>query len=232
MAQSGFHGLIGLYGNQVFLQRSSLPEKERRDLKFGFVLGNILPDIDLIPLVLLYLFDSKLAMTMHRTFTHSFFTAGAIFLFFLLRNRRGLGLGLMAGMVLHSLVDILVWFSGVELLWPLNLFGLPGGVNLWANYTPPEIISSLLGAADYLAYGLYFLYLGHLALRQETNMDFLPRLRLYTNLQWLLTAIFVALAFVVKLSLFNILHYGLFSLVMMPLAIFITIKLRPAIEGM
>lgn len=232
MAQSGFHGIIGLYGNEAYWQKKDWEPAEKKALKFGFVLGNIVPDLDLIPLVLLYLYNSKLALAMHRTFTHSLFTAAAVYLFFYFRRQRGLAVGLAAGMILHSLVDILVWFSGVELFWPLNLLGWPVSVNLWTHYQPPEIVSSLLGAADYLAYGLYFTYLGQLALRQERCLDFLPRLNLYRWLQWILTIIFVVLAFLVRLSLFNIIHYALFTLIMMPLAIYATFKLRPVIEEM
>lgn len=230
MAQSGFHGIIGVYGARAVAARSTATKKEKGDLKFGFVLGNILPDVDLVPLVLLYLYDSELAMSMHRTFTHSLLMAAAVYLLFAARRRPGLALGLAAGMVLHDLVDIAVWFSGVDLLWPLGLFGLPSAVNLWASWQPPAVVGSLLGAADYLAYGIYFAVLRRAALRREARLEFLPRLGLYTNLQWALTVVFVALALVLSPSLFNVVHYALFTLVMMPLAIFVTVRMRPVIE--
>ncbi|MEW6399787.1 MAG: hypothetical protein AB1503_11610, partial [Bacillota bacterium] len=67
------------------------------------------------------------------------------------------------------------------------------------------------------------------ALRREARLEFLPRLGLYTNLQWALTVVFVALALVLSPSLFNVVHYALFTLVMMPLAIFVTVRMRPVI---
>ncbi|MDI6824979.1 MAG: metal-dependent hydrolase [Bacillota bacterium] len=230
MAQSGFHGIIGLYGSRALAGSGAASAREKGDLKFGFVLGNIVPDVDLLPLVLLYLYDSRLAMSMHRTFTHSLLMAAAVYFVFAARRRPGLALGLAAGMVLHDLVDVAVWFSGVDLLWPLGLLGLPSTVNLWANLHIPGVVGSLLGAADYLAYGIYFVVLRRAALRQETCLSFLPRLRLYTGLQWVLTAIFVVLALMLSHSLFNVLHYALFTLVMLPLAIYITVKMRPVIE--
>jgi len=234
MAQAGFHGLIGLAGAAVRRDEQS-PVAVSGAWKFGFVLGNLLPDADFFLLGPMFLVNSAAARTLHRSFSHSFLTIGVLtmVLTWLARgrsDRRSLAFGLGLGMVLHSLVDIFVWFSGVNVLWPLGYLGVPSEINLWAMLPVPGVVSSLLGAVDYLAFALFFLYLGRLAKRLGTNGAFLPRLRFFGVLNLTVFVVYSALAFLLKPGLFEIAHYALFILAFFPICLYVTVKMRPTIE--
>src|SRR5690606_401636 len=90
--------------------------------------------------------------------------------------------------------------------------------------------SSLLGAFDYLAFALYYSYLRKKAEAFGTNQDFLPALGKWINLQWLFFITYSILAFILPLGLFNIAHYAAFILFFYPLALYITIRMRPTRE--
>jgi len=247
MAQLGLHGIIGLYGGRAVTRPvappatapATAPEpapetlRAKKDFAFGFVLGNILPDTDFFLLVLAYLFAPRAAVTLHRSFSHSLITITALTAVLLLvrgRSGRPLAWGIGLGMVTHAVVDMFVWFSAVNFLWPLGYLGVPSVVNLWAGFTTPRLLSNLLGAADYLAFALYFLALREAARSTGTVQNLLPRLIWFTNLNWVLTVVFTALSFILG-GFFDIVHYALFTLVMLPIVLWTTVKFRPAIEA-
>ncbi len=243
MAQLGFHGLIGVRAAASLRRIPGLPPghadaaRARGAFAFGLVLGNLLPDADFFLLGPIYLINSQLAMVFHRTFTHSLLAVVAVIGYYAWRARRtgradlapfGWGLGL--GVLIHAVTDMLVWFSAVDFFWPLSRLGLAGQVNFWARYEPPGVVSALLGAADYLAFGLYYVVLGRLARRFGTNREFLPTLGRVTVLQWVVLAVYVPLAFVLPLGIFNIAHYALFILAFLPLVLWVTYRMRPTLE--
>lgn len=237
MSQSGLHGIIGLYGSRFLRSRDDISSaKFTGPAAFGFVLGNIIPDADFFALGVTFMFNSTLARSMHRSFTHSLITIAAVTLIGRLaaktESAKALATGLGAGMLCHVFFDILTWFSGVDLLWPLGLFGLPSAVNLWANFKVPAVVSNLLGAADYLCFGLFYVYLGSVSRRYGTDSGFIPRLRKITLVQWIFTVIFVVLSFVLSGPLFEIAHYALFILVFFPIALHVTFKMRATIEAL
>lgn len=246
MAQSGFHGIVGLTIARAAGNRQPDPrvrssrEKDTRirewekGLRFGAVLGSILPDADLLSLAITFLFDAQLAMRMHRTATHSLlFSVPLILLGWLFLKGRagGLAVGFGLGAVAHSALDILVWFSSVDLFWPLGNWGLPSEVNLWRNVKVHPYIGNFLGAVDYLAFALYFTLLADAARRMETDVEFLPRLRQLRALNLAFFVVYTALSLVLSRTVFDIAHYALFVLVFFPVAVYVTIKMRNTIEG-
>ncbi|QUL98391.1 MAG: metal-dependent hydrolase [Candidatus Fermentithermobacillus carboniphilus] len=235
MAQSGFHGLIGLglaKSGHWKMHRSDT--ESRQSFAFGFVVGNVIPDADLLPLAITYLFDPALAMRMHRTATHSLVVIGLFTLISLAlartRRARYLFLGSALGAVCHSLVDIAVWFSGVDLLWPLSHFGIPSEINLWKGITVPRLVGNLLGAADFLAFGLFSLYLFNLSKTFETDTDFLPRLRIFTAFHFITFSIYLVLAFILSKTLFEMAQYALFVLVSFPITVYAIFRSRKTIQ--
>lgn len=243
MSQLGLHGITGLAAVRLLsaarpsaaAARTSAPAA-RGALAYGIVLGGILPDADFFLLGPLYLIDAKLGLAMHRTWSHSLITAAFLTIGIALMasfrrdaGLRSLGLGLGLGIALHSAADIFLWFTGIHLFWPLGRFGLPQEVNLWTWLRPPRVVSNLLGAADYLAFALYYVYLARLARRFGTNLDFLPRLGLFARVNWLLWAVYTGLAFVLG-GWFDIAHYALFILIFLPICLYVTGRMRPTIE--
>jgi membrane-bound metal-dependent hydrolase YbcI (DUF457 family) len=233
MAQNGVHGLVGLAVGRLAGDRGAF--------RFGLVLGNIAPDLDLFPMALAYLFDKQVAMQLHRTFTHSLPTAAAVALaaMWLGRMRAGgrdglrfrwLGLGLAAGIVMHGLLDALVWFTPVDMGWPLGLFGRPSQVNLWTGYEHLGRLTNYLGAADYLAYALYLGALGSMARRRGTDTAYQPTIRRWMVVFSALFPVYLVLAAVVSPETFNLLHYAPFSLAWVPLVVWLTTRMRTTIE--
>lgn len=221
MAQAGLHGLAGLLVRRWKPGRHWLP--------LGIVLGNLAPDLDNVAVAVATITGGS-TEGLHRTFTHSLFTAAAIVLLGYLaanmsKRRRwaDLGLGLGVGIGMHILFDLLIWFNGVELLWPL-----PTMVNFWAQVEPPEWWSQLMMPAEFLAFAAYFLLLAMIARETESAAEYQGRLRLWTALQGLLFLVFTILVYVMESGFTTI--YGAVYLLSLFLALGVTIRLRKALE--
>ncbi|RJQ08005.1 MAG: metal-dependent hydrolase [Bacillota bacterium] len=243
MAQSGLHGLIGGYAARVCVKAADTPAgvSRAKGLKFGLVLGALIPDVDFFVLGPLFLVNSRIALTMHRSFTHSILTTAVVVaLTWLLASGqrrdylRGFAVGLGLGILTHLVADVILWFGGIQVLWPLGYVGIHQELNLWAHYQPPRVVSNLLGALDYVFFGLYYLWLASAARKAGTDTGFLNRLRLLTNLQWVLAAVFVALAVYLSAGgmLFDIAHYAMFILFFFPMCLYVTVKMRETIHAL
>ncbi|MDH4135113.1 MAG: metal-dependent hydrolase, partial [Anaerolineae bacterium] len=152
MAQAGIHSIVGT------AVRKWTPD--RVWLMLGIVFGNMLPDADNLAVAVATVTGLP-TEGLHRTFTHSLFTVAVVVIAFYIvawatkRPRWGnLGLGLGIGILMHILLDLLIWFNGVEILWPI-----PSWVNLWSNVTPPEWWSKLMMPAEFLFFALFFVLL-------------------------------------------------------------------------
>ncbi|MFZ5825276.1 MAG: metal-dependent hydrolase [Bacillota bacterium] len=162
MAQVGIHALIGLtVGEQI--QRRFGSEWFSQSLAWGFLLGSIAPDLDVIAVAAALPYDMDLALLLHRSFTHSMGTVGAILVVSTLlswvlhdRSIRGWGYGAALGVGLHIVMDLLFWFTPVDLLWPASALGWAGAVDLWAWWETPLLLGRLLAAGEFAAMGLYF----------------------------------------------------------------------------
>jgi len=236
LAQAGLHGLIGI----------SLVKATRRDVAepgtaigaksfaYGFVSGNVLPDIDLAALGVAYLFDPKLALHMHRTATHSILITGLITLLgTLLSTARGgksyfRGLGL--GMALHSLIDIFLWLSGIDILWPLGHFGIRSEINLWTNVKIPPLWNNFLGAADFLMLALLYMALIRLSRRYETNYGFVPALRGFMVFHYVGFAAYMGLSFFLTRAMFDIALYAVIVVTSLPMTWIAIVNSRPSLE--
>ncbi len=222
MAQAGLHGVAGLSVRRV------LPG----GLTWGFVLGNVLPDADMVAMTVVYPFDLALAYRMHRTFTHSLsFVLLVVALFYLLSLRLGpfyryLGYGLGLGVAAHIFLDLFLWFDGVELFWPLAY-----ELDLWPWYSPPPMVFKLLRAAEFFFAGLYFLYLSLAAARSGTDLNFAPRLPLLYGLQFALFVVFAGLAFALETKQYLIPFGVVYTFTMLPLVFYVTFRMRETIES-
>src|SRR5512141_245779 len=162
MAQAGIHSLIGA------AVRKWTPE--RTWLMLGIVLGSLLPDADNLAVAIATV--AKLPTAgLHRTFTHSLFTVVAVIAIFylvgaLVKQPRwnNLGLGLGAGILMHILLDLVLWFNGVAVLWPI-----PSWINFWNGVTPPPWFEKINLSAEFLFFALFFLGMAALARRHRTD---------------------------------------------------------------
>ena len=221
MAQAGIHALVGL----AF--RKATPRWEY--LVLGLVLGNLFPDADNLAVAVATV--AKLPTEgLHRTFTHSLFTVALIFLLFwlistLTRKRKwfNLGVGLSLGVLMHILLDLLVWFNGVAILWPI-----PSWVNLWTNVHPPEWWDKLMMPMEFLFLAIFFWTVLVLARKQNIDEGSLKTLRFWTIVQAVLFVVFLILVYTMTSGFMTI--YGAIYLLSLGLAFWVAIRMRKTIE--
>ena len=220
MAQAGIHALVGA----AFRNASRSGE----GLLIGIILGNLVPDLDNLAVAIATV-TGRSTDGLHRTFTHSLFTAAAVVLGFYLvswmrKNPKigRLGLGLGIGIVTHILLDLLVWFSGVQVFWPLPIW-----VNLWQNVTPPEWFTTLMMPVEFLFMAVFLVLLVRWGRQAETDQEFLPVARTIAYVLLGLFAVFTVLAYAMP-SVF-ILPYGALYLIALSVVIGVTIRMRRTI---
>ncbi len=221
MPQAGIHGMVGV----AF--RKWMPKREW--LLLGVVLGNLFPDLDNIAVAVATVAKTS-TEGLHRTFTHSLFTVAALMiLFFLvsLATKDGkwsnFGIGFGSGILMHILLDLFLWFNGVELFWPIRF-----ELNFWSWFIMPGWLDKILMTGEFLAFGLFFLLLDSAGKRQGTDEAFLPKLRIYANIQFALFILFTIAAFVMGKG-FSII-YGAFYLLSLFFAIAMTFRMKKTIE--
>jgi membrane-bound metal-dependent hydrolase YbcI (DUF457 family) len=225
MPQAGLHAIVGV------VSRKWMPKREW--LFLGVVLGNMFPDLD--NLVVAYAALAKLpnAEHYHRTFTHSIFTIIAMALLFYLvaaftRDERwkNFGIGFGAGILMHILVDLVLWFNGVELLWPLG-----SELNFWSWFTAPAWLKILLDTGEFLAFGFYFLLLGSLAMRHGTDASHQRSSKTWAYVEFALFILFTALFFIVGSKGLQYQVFGGLYLLSLIIAVIITIRMKQTVEA-
>ena len=222
MAQAGIHSMVGM------AVRKWTPV--RKWLMLGIVLGNMFPDADNLAVAVATVTGNS-TEGLHRTFTHSlFFVAAIILVGYILgwatkRPEWGnLGLGLGIGVLMHVLLDLIIWFNGVEILWPL-----PSWVNLWGGVTPPEWWSKLMMPVENLFFVLFFILLASTARKQNTDGGYLPKLRLWTWIQGILFVVFMVMVYTMDSGFMTI--FGAVYLLSLGLAFGVTIRMRNTVEA-
>jgi membrane-bound metal-dependent hydrolase YbcI (DUF457 family) len=224
MPQNGIHAMVGI------ASRKWMPKKEW--LLLGVVLGNIFPDLD--NLVVAYATLAKLPDPehFHRTFTHSVFTIFVLVLLFYMvaaltkkEQWKNFGVGFGTGILMHMVVDLVLWFNGVELLWP---FG--GELNFWSWFVTPAWLKILLDTGEFLAFGFYFLVLSSLAVRYGTDSAQQASSKTWAYIEFGLFILFTALFFMVgtKGLLYQV--FGGLYLLSLIVSVIITIRMRQTVE--
>lgn len=225
MPQNGIHAIVGI------ASRKWMPKKEW--LLLGVVLGNMFPDLD--NLVVAYATLAKLPDPehFHRTFTHSVFTILAmVILFYLIaaftKNEkwRNFGIGFGAGILMHILVDLVLWFNGVELFWPI-----PFELNFWSWFTTPAWLKILLDTGEFLMFGFYFMLLGSLAMRHGTDVNRRSSSRIWVYIEFGLFVLFTGLFFVVGPSGLQYQVFGGLYLLSLIVSVLLTIQMRQTVES-
>jgi membrane-bound metal-dependent hydrolase YbcI (DUF457 family) len=198
-------------------------------LMLGIILGSLFPDLDnyAVAIATVAKLDTH---GLHRTFTHSLFTILTVLAVFMIiaqvnhqKRWRSLGIGLGIGVGLHIVLDLLIWFNGVALLWP---FG--GWVNWWENVNPPIWLTKLLDPAEFFFLALFFAWLAKRAQAQKTNSNFNRALRYWLIAMLVLLVVFTPLTYIMREGFQTI--FGVFYLVSITAALVITIRMRQTIE--
>ncbi len=198
MPQLGIHLAVGLLGNRYLKKRHIL-------LGMGFFLGNVFPDFDFLLLIPIRFVDRDLALMMHRSLTHSLIFLMLLLIFFVVFNIRknkkvsNFILGFIIGISLHILLDIFMWFSAVDIFWPLS-----HDINIYRRLYIPDLIWNITSGIEPACYGIFLILLG----RVVKNYN-------HTRMNILITILFIAtlilLVFTTKLprERFELYSYGL-----------------------
>ena len=223
MPQNGLHAIVGI------ATRKWLPQRER--LMLGLVLGNIFPDLDNLAVAFATLSKSD-AHGLHRTFTHSLFTILTVVILFqlvavLTKNRKwsNFGTGLGIGIFMHILLDLVLWFDGVELLWPIRY-----ELNFWRWFVIPDWLKIILDTTEFLAFGLYFLLLGSLARQNGTDGERLVVSRVWTYIEFGFFLVFTILFFSIGDTGIQYMVSGALYLLSVIVAMVLTIQMRKTVE--
>jgi len=225
MPQNGIHAVAGIAA------RKWMPNKEW--LLLGVVLGNMFPDLDNLAVAYATLAKLPDPESYHRTFTHSIFTIVAMVILFYVvaavaRNQKwnNFGTGFGIGILMHILLDLVAWFNGVPLLWPLNTTEL----NFWNWFVTPAWLKIFLDTGEFLAFSLYFLLLGSLSRKHNTDTVRIPTLRTWAYVQFVLFALFTILFFSIGTKGLHYTIFGALYLISLIAAMILTIRMRNTVE--
>jgi uncharacterized membrane protein len=199
-------------------------------LLLGIILGSFVPDMDNVAVAVATLMKAP-TEGIHRMMTHIvFFMAAIVIVFYLIGRLKkeerwsNLGLGLGLGIMFHSLLDLLIWFNGVNLFWPLG-----GEVNFWANTTPPVWFLKFMDPAEFLFFGLYLWALGSWARKTSTDSSYIKTHRAWLILEAALFAIFTPLTYLMTKGFHTL--FGAFYLFSLFMTFFVTIRMRKTVEA-
>lgn len=223
MAQAGIHGLVG-----VAMRKLSI---KKEWLFLGIVVGNMAPDLDALVVAYATLTGGD-THGLHRTWSHSIlFMVLVVLLFYAIstigKNRRveNLGLGLGIGMLTHSVLDLVIWFRGVQLLWPFY-----PEINFWGSYTPPAWwFNKFESTLEFGMFALFLFILGRFASKQATDVEFLSKLNIWIGVEVVLFTAFLVLVYIWP---GYYIAYGAAYIFSLLLVIIITFRMRRTVEAL
>jgi membrane-bound metal-dependent hydrolase YbcI (DUF457 family) len=170
----------------------------------------------------------------HRTFTHSVFTILVMVILFyivaaLTKNEKwkNFGIGFGVGILMHMLVDLVLWFNGVPLFWPLG-----GEVNFWAWFTVPAWLKIILDTGEFLAFGLYFVLLLSLSRRYNTDTERQRSTMIWAYIEFGLFGLFTALFFAIGTKGLHYQVFGALYLISLIGGMVITTKMKDTVESL
>ena len=192
MPQAGLHAVIG------YQVRRIIPYKKR--FLPAVVFGAILPDLDVVAVVIGSLFYpiSQSEKLFHRSFSHSFFTIILIYLLFAIlaewKNNptlKSIGKGLVLGMLTHIILDTFFWFREIHFLWPLPIEPF----NLWNFWEAPEWLHRTMLVLEFFCFRWYawFLITKHLSTPGRLSW-IIKYLQIWKNWAGILFAFFILMA--------------------------------------
>eukprot|EP01111_Echinosteliopsis_oligospora_P002611 TRINITY_DN1391_c0_g1_i3.p1 TRINITY_DN1391_c0_g1~~TRINITY_DN1391_c0_g1_i3.p1 ORF type:complete len:299 (+),score=36.17 TRINITY_DN1391_c0_g1_i3:203-1099(+) len=198
MAQFGIHALLAIY--LAWIIPSFGPHYSRSSFIIGLYIGNVAPDLDVYPASVAAIWSMKIALHLHRTYLHSIVINFGFFLLFtfiekaFFRKRKSyslygsysllytnfrvfhfqaFGFGMMVGAATHMLLDILFWFSPIDLLFPLTTLGVTTTVDVWSVVEPINgAIKMILLIGESYAFLIYLIVLYRLmSIRIRSNIN-------------------------------------------------------------
>lgn len=222
MAQAGIHGLMGIAMNKLSFKREWL--------LLGAIFGSILPDLDAIAVAYFTLTGGDTG-GLHRTWSHSIpFISCIVIIFYIISKMTktprigNFGIGLGIGMLGHVLLDLFIWFRGVQVFWPFY-----PEINLWQSFIPPEWwYNKLEFALEFGFMALYLIFLSRFAVQHKTDTIFLPKIKIFIWLEIFLFSLFLILVYTWSGYYFI---FGAMYILSLILILYATIQMRKTIEA-
>ena len=193
MPQAGLHAVVG------YQVRRIIPYKKR--FLPAVVFGAILPDLDVISVVIGSLFYpiSQAEKLFHRSFSHSFFTIILIYLLFAIlaewKNNpvlKSVGRGLVLGMLTHIVLDTFFWFREIHFLWPLPIKPF----NLWIFWEAPDWFNRSMLVLEFFFFRWYAWFLIQKHLQTPNRLSWIiSYLNYWKNMESILLLLFIILGF-------------------------------------
>jgi hypothetical protein len=140
---------------------------------------------------------------------------------------KNFGMGFSVGILMHILLDLVLWFNGVELIWPLSHFEL----NFWSWFIMPAWLKILLDTGEFLAFGLYFLLLSSLAHQYNTDTAHAGSSKTWAYIEFGLFILFTILFFAIGTKGLHYTIYGVLYLASMVVGMITTIRMKQTLES-
>ena len=240
MAQSGLHTYI------AFSLKNKISKKPW--FFYSFLLGSILPDIDIILSYLLkikslfqldnfneniYYLNSNYWFNYNLSIFHSIITLSLIYLSLLVyyeikRSKYILNIanGLLLGILLHIIVDIFFFLRPVQILWPLNLINIQP-LNIWKQFNIPYFFIILHLSLEFLFFRLLSFQLIEILINNKGKGK--VYLKTLTHIMEVEGILFIIYLIVLQFSNYKTLYfisYGFFYSLSLLIIIYLIYKTR------
>ena len=219
--------LIGLQTYLAFKIKLLLPD--RKFFFISFLLGLIIPEIDIIIIYIynLLLSTENITLLFDKNFTHSIITLSIIYLIFLIiyeikKNKvmLNIGKGIVSGMLVNIILDLIFRLNNINIFWPLPI----GTIKSW-SYSVRTL--TILMGLEFIFFRLIASQLIKTVLDNplKTNDDgFIKHLSYWMKFELLFFAIFTFT--VLYIPDFQLILFTIFYIISYLMLIFSLFKLR------
>ena len=245
MAQSGLHTYIAF----------TLKDKTRNKPWFfySFLVGSILPDIDIILSYLLkirnllqldnlsdniYFLNTNYWFNYNLSVFHSLITLSLIYLsllvYYEIKGKKyilNIANGLLLGILLHIIIDVFFFLRPVQILWPLNLIDIRP-LNIWWQFNIPYLLITIHLSLEFLFFRLLAFQLIEILINNKGNGK--TYLKTLTHIMKIEGILFIIYLFALQFSnykTFFFISYGFFYSLSLSILIYLIFKVRTSINN-
>ena len=244
MAQTGLHTIIAF--------KSFKKPIKKRWFFYSFLLGSILPDIDLVTSFFYKIFMLITAenintdyMTNRNYFInydlnifHSLITLSLIYLIILIfyetkknKNILNFANGLVVGILLHIIIDLFLFLRPVQIFWPLNIVGI-NPINLWESIPIPFIVFSMYLSLEFIFFRLFASkMIDIILLETDSQSNYILLISKWMKLQ---SYLFIFFIIAINLSKYNTMFFILYNICLsscIVMALYLLYVLRKTINN-
>ncbi len=236
MTMGGLHLLSGL------IIASFIRKDKYKKAKWGVVWGSIIPDIDILASIIIYLFTGDLnsATFVHRSVTHGFFAMGLVVLigFTISRTRTDFrwaflfSLAFAFGILTHTFYDLLDWEVAIFAPFTYTRYSLTGfDYSMLFGETSFKVWNALDGMSDIIFYLTLWFWATHKA-NNSIETNFAKKLLIISFISIAYFGVMIVLAFTdISVEMHLILVYAYWGLIHLPLStVIVQIKMRETIQ--